>query len=203
MKIIFLVRHGEIDNPQKVMYGGNIELEMNNEGREQIKRVAQKIKKAGYKIYKIYASPMNRTLETASILLKEFGLKNSIVKEKKLKDVNIPALAGKPITIRKELFKSGTDEYNENYVKSGNESKKEVANRMMDIFRKAVNENPDKAVAIVSHGDPIRLLIFTLQNPDKPIPLMGELVKYDYPKKGQTIKISLSAKGKFLKKKFM
>ncbi|MCL4419149.1 histidine phosphatase family protein, partial [Patescibacteria group bacterium] len=89
---IFLIRHGQIDNPKNVIYGGNLELKLTEEGGKQIEEIARKIKKMGFNITKIYSSPMKRTISSSKIIEKVFGLKTGIILEKDLKDVNIPAL---------------------------------------------------------------------------------------------------------------
>ncbi len=69
---VFLIRHGEIDNSQRILYGCNIDMKLNDIGREQIRVIAEKIRKSGYKIEKIYTSPLSRAKSSLSILADAF-----------------------------------------------------------------------------------------------------------------------------------
>lgn len=200
---IFLIRHGQIDNPKNVIYGGNLELKLTEEGGKQIEEIARKIKKMGFNITKIYSSPMKRTISSSKIIEKVFGLKTGIILEKDLKDVNIPALAGKSLSLRKQILKKGEDEYSNHYVKMGNESRDSIANRMTRTFYKIAKENNGKTVAILSHGDPLRFLLYRLDKPSGKVPGMNILIKTGYPKKGEAVKVVLNKNLKVVEKVFL
>ena len=69
---VFLVRHGATVLTAEDRFAGATEVELSDEGREQVRRLAVRL--AGEKIAAIYASPMGRTVETASILAEPHGL---------------------------------------------------------------------------------------------------------------------------------
>ncbi|RJQ36269.1 histidine phosphatase family protein [Candidatus Microgenomates bacterium] len=200
--VVFIMRHGEIDNPKQVMYGGNIDLLLNEKGKKQIRSISEKIKKSGYKINKIYSSPLTRTLMSSKIIADVFNIRE-IIKEKDLIDVDIPAMAGKPISLRNELHKSKRDEYEEEFVRRGNESSDSVINRMRSAFYKIAKENKGKTVGMVSHGDPIKFLIYVLQHPGEIVPPMYVLTKDNYPQKGQAVKVVLDENDKVLEMNFV
>lgn len=200
---IFLVRHGEINNPEKVLYGRNIDLLLNEKGRKQIWDVAQKIKDLGYKIEKIYASPLSRAQESASIIAKVFSLSSEIITKDDLADADIPALAGKPLTLIDEIHKSGADEYASEYVKIGNEDRDHMANRMKKTFDLVVRENEGKIVAIVSHGDPLGFLLYKLTNPEEVMPYISILKKTEYMNKGEALKIVINGQGDIIQKELI
>lgn len=200
--IVFLIRHGEIDNPKKVFYGRSINLHLNNIGKDQIKTIAKKIKKSGYLIGRIYTSPLQRAIESSKIIANIFGIEDIIIDED-LIDVDIPAFIGKPLKIRKEIHKNGTDEYNEEFAKKGNEGRENIAKRMIKAFDKIVKENKGRTVAILSHGDPLRFLLYKIENPKMKVLPMNVLVKTDYPKKGEAVKIVLDNNDNFIDKEFI
>src|SRR3982750_3978813 len=63
---IFLVRHGATVLTVEDRFAGATDVELSDEGREQARRLAVRLKKET--ITAVYASPMGRTIETATIL---------------------------------------------------------------------------------------------------------------------------------------
>src|SRR3989440_3853126 len=63
---IFLVRHGATVLTAEDRFAGATDVELSDEGREQVRRLAVRLR--GEKITAIYASPLGRTVETAQIL---------------------------------------------------------------------------------------------------------------------------------------
>jgi len=200
---IFLIRHGEIDNPKKIMYGGSLEMQITDIGRAQIKKTAEKIKALGHQIEKIYTSPMHRTMESSKVLALVFRIENKIIKEKNLWDVLIPALAGELLTIRDKIHAKGTDEYNSYYASLGNESREQIVGRMENAFRNIVKSNKGKTVAIVSHGDPIRFLLYRLDHLGEKVPSVSTLIDEEYVQKGKAVKIIVDETGKVVEKTFL
>ena len=196
---IFLVRHGEIDNPRNIIYGSNIEMKLSDKGRMQIKKLAFQILKSGIIPSKIYSSNLERAVESATILAKVLGVLD-IRKESDLKDSFVPAIAGKPISFINDLHSRGLDEYNEKFLEHGNESREDVTNRMFRVYQKAIFQS-QKCVVLVSHGDPIRFLLYKLENPESLlIPGMNILAKTDYLPKGHAWKLLLNDQGDLLSK---
>jgi len=201
---IFLIRHGEIDNPNKVLYGSNINLLLNEKGKDQIKSLAKKLKKSGYKIDKIYTSPLKRALMSSGIIADVLGLKNEVLTEEDLTDASIPVIAGKPLALRKEIHESGTDEYDEDFAEKGNEAREHIVDRMKKVLFKITDNNFGKNIAIVSHGDPLQFLIYALGHPEeKRVLPMNVLVKDNYPQKGQAVKIILDQNEKLIEKEYI
>ncbi len=194
--VVFLIRHGEIDNPKKIIYGQNIDLPLNAKGREQILNLGNTIQKKGYHPSIIFSSHLSRAVDSAKVMLEFFSIpKISIVIDKGLADNNIPVFAGKPITELAKLDKRGIDEYDDQFVKKGNESKQDIIDRMYSVFQRIINGNLGKTIIAVSHGDPVRLLMFKLADKKlKDIPLAGsrEFRKIDYLEKGEAWKIILN-----------
>ncbi len=68
-----LVRHGETDlNKEKIMQGGNIDMSLNNVGKEQAKSAAEALKDAAFDV--VISSSLKRASETAKIIAKKLGL---------------------------------------------------------------------------------------------------------------------------------
>src|ERR1041385_2108585 len=69
---IFLVRHGATVLTAEDRFAGATDVELSDEGREQVRRLSERL--AGEKIKAVYASPLGRTVETAEILAKPHSL---------------------------------------------------------------------------------------------------------------------------------
>lgn len=205
--VVFLIRHGEIDNPKQIIYGQNIDLPLNGKGRKQILSLAKIIQKKGYDPSKIFSSHLSRAVGSAKILQEFFSVpKSQFIINKRLADNNIPVFAGKPIGELAKLYRKGIDEYDEQFVKKGNEPKQDITERMYAVFQRIVNENLGKTVIVVSHGDPIRLLMLKLADKKlKDIPLAGskEFRKIDYVEKGEAWKIILNKDYKIIDKELI
>jgi broad specificity phosphatase PhoE len=70
--VVHLVRHGEVENPQRVLYGRLPGFHLSAEGRVMAKAAADFL--AGRDVTVLRSSPLERALETAEPLAAEFGL---------------------------------------------------------------------------------------------------------------------------------
>jgi broad specificity phosphatase PhoE len=70
--IVHLVRHGEVENPRRVLYGRMPGFHLSEDGRMQAKAAADFL--AGRDVTVLRSSPLERALETAEPLAAEFGL---------------------------------------------------------------------------------------------------------------------------------
>lgn len=198
--IIYVVRHGKLINPNKILYGDSMEMDLSDEGREQIKLLGEEIKRSGQIPSKIYSSYLQRTLESANILAKILAI-DDVQIEKDLADSHVPAFAGKPSQLRKDLHATGHDEYEGEYVVQGDETRQNIVDRMYGIFQKAFKEHKGGCSMLVSHGDPIRFLLWKLENPNSTqIECMAKMAYYDYLPKGCAWKFVLDSEGNMLEK---
>jgi broad specificity phosphatase PhoE len=70
--VVHLVRHGEVENPQRVLYGRIPGFHLSAEGRVMAKAAADFL--AGRDVTVLRSSPLERALETAEPIAAEFGL---------------------------------------------------------------------------------------------------------------------------------
>ena len=74
--VVHLLRHGEVRNPDRLIYGRLPDFHLSEEGRIMAKAAADFL--AGRDITALYSSPMERACETAEPLAEQFGLEVSI-----------------------------------------------------------------------------------------------------------------------------
>jgi broad specificity phosphatase PhoE len=72
MTVVHLVRHGEVANPDGVLYGRMPDFHLSEEGVLQAKAAAAFL--AGRDVALLLSSPLERALETAAPLAAQFGL---------------------------------------------------------------------------------------------------------------------------------
>lgn len=75
---IYVLRHGQTNYNVEGRFQGQIDIELNETGREQIRKAANALKQIRFE--KIFVSPLQRTRETATILNKgEFTIEPRII----------------------------------------------------------------------------------------------------------------------------
>ncbi len=70
--VVHLVRHGEVDNPHRIIYGRLPDHHLSSLGRAMAVRTAAHL--AGRDVVEIRSSPLERAQETAAPIAAEFGL---------------------------------------------------------------------------------------------------------------------------------
>jgi broad specificity phosphatase PhoE len=72
--IVHLLRHGEVHNPDKILYGRLPGFGLSEKGHEMARIVAKTLSDDGRDIAGIVASPLQRAIETATPTAEAFGL---------------------------------------------------------------------------------------------------------------------------------
>lgn len=145
---IFLFRHGDIVNSNKVFPGRLPGFHLSEAGKEMVRLSAESLKKE--KIAKIYTSPLERTVETAQIIADTIGLGRKNVKtNKEIIEVESSFWQGKKY---EDFIK------NSKYIKNPNittdmEGRKNSGLRVLNFLKRIAKKNENAVV--VSHGDPI------------------------------------------------
>jgi broad specificity phosphatase PhoE len=76
MTVVFLVRHGEVENPGGIRYGRLPGFGLSARGREQAQAAAEELKGKGARA--LVSSPLQRAVETAEIIGTALGLEMRI-----------------------------------------------------------------------------------------------------------------------------
>jgi broad specificity phosphatase PhoE len=148
----YFIRHGEVYNPKRILYGRLPGFPLSEKGRSEAGQAADKLKNRGIK--KIYTSPLLRARQTSDIIGKKLNLKTAkslYLTELRMIFQGMDADEYK-VKIQPYLFSP-------EYVKKGQESVDETFIRMSRFFDNIVRNNKDKTVLIVSHGDPISIFV--------------------------------------------
>ena len=158
---IFLVRHGATLLTAEDRFAGATDVALSDEGREQVRRLAARLSDDG--ITAVYASPLGRTVETASILAEPHGLK--IETRDGLREISHGRWEQ---MTRREVEKefpeeaAAWDEDPFTFAPVGGESGLAVTARALPVLMEIVRAHPSANILVVSHKATIRLLLSSL-----------------------------------------
>ena len=147
---VHLVRHGEVHNPQHIMYGRLPGFHLSERGRQQAQAAARWLQSRPLEA--LYTSPMQRTRETAAIVVDRMDRLQLHVDER-LIEVNTP-WEGRPLL---ELLRRNWDMYTGNGPE--HEQAADVAQRGQDFLAEMRRAWPGGEVAAITHGDVIAFSI--------------------------------------------
>src|SRR5947209_11097670 len=163
MTVFHLLRHGEHGLLGRVLAGRMPGVGLTERGRAEIAAVGERL--AGDNIAALYASPLDRTRESAEILSDRLSL--PIQSREDLIELDYGEWTGATFDAiradpRWQLWSS---------IRSiaripGGETMREVQRRATEALLELHARHPDETIAVVSHGDVIRaVLVFALGMP--------------------------------------
>jgi len=158
--IVHLVRHGEVHNPEGVLYGRRDGYHLSDLGREMAERIGKTL--GDHDIVHLRTSPLERAQETAAPLAKALGL-TPVIDPRVIESSNV--FEGKRFGHGENaLRKPSTWIHLWNPVKpSWGEPYKEVVARMLAAVYDARDAARGHEAAIVSHQLPIWITRLALE----------------------------------------
>lgn len=149
--VIYFIRHGQVDNPDNVLYGRLPGFHLSPNGCRQAQETAIQLRKLH--IDYLYTSPLLRARQTAKIIGKEINKKPMI--SHLLKEVRL-IFEGMNVSVYKRDIQPYL--YENKYLKRGQESIEEIWDRMMIFVKMVYRKHGNAQIVAVSHGDPILIL---------------------------------------------
>lgn len=158
---IFLVRHGEVRNPKKIIYG-YLPLPLSPKGEKEARRAGLFLKHKNIAV--IFASPMKRTQETAKIIKKAIGGKVKIITDKNLRESGFGHFTqGLTTQQAREKYPKQRLLYNRQPAKlKDGESLAQMASRMQGVISGGIKKYPGQDLIFVSHRDPILAVLLKI-----------------------------------------
>lgn len=157
MTCLYLIRHGANDLQESGILAGWIPgVHLNQEGRAQAEALAQRLNSV--EIEAIYASPLDRTLETAEIIAAPHRL--PVVVREKLGEVHFGRWDGQPLERlrRRRLWRAA--QFAPSMVRfPGGESLREMQTRVVAELEDLRSQHHQQTIVIVSHADVIRAAV--------------------------------------------
>jgi len=155
---IILVRHGTTTTTGKELPGRAPGLHLAPKGIEQAQRVADALKSYSPAPTALYASPLERTKETAAPIAKGLGLR--IKTHRSLLELDMGEWTGMALKDAARLPQWRTvQQHPSGFRFPGGESFNELATRITDGLSTIVAHHPGESVVCVSHADTIRAAI--------------------------------------------
>jgi broad specificity phosphatase PhoE len=158
---VYLVRHGATPLLAEDRFAGMTDVPLSDQGREQVRRLAKRL--ASQPIAAFYASPMERTMETAAIIAEPHG--QQVRPRDGLREINHGRWEGRT---RAEVERLYPEEYQRwemdpfSYAPEGGESGLAVTARALPELLSIVAAHEKQHVLVASHKATLRLLISTL-----------------------------------------
>ena len=159
--VVFLVRHGLTPTTGKVLPGRAPGLHLSEAGRAQAERAAERIAALSGAPVAVYASPMERTRETAAPIARALGLR--VRTHPGLLDCAVGEWEGKSLKVlaRKPEWRTVVG-WPTGFRFPGGESFHEMAARVIDTVLSLAAEHRGERIVCVSHADPIQAVIASL-----------------------------------------
>ena len=178
MTVLHLVRHGQVDNPQKIVYGRQRGWRLSERGRREAEAVARHL--GGKPIARVYTSPLERAVQTATVIAGTCG------GDVEPRDDLVEALLCSPWEgmAWRDVKRTRSREWARYLFRPLEvcevpEDLRALAARMEAALRAIAAAHPEQQVVAVSHGDPLKAGILALTGGDlrelhrSPIPTGG------------------------------
>lgn len=155
--LVLLVRHGQTPTTGAVLPGRAPGLHLADKGRSQAENAAGRIA-ALNGVAAIYASPLERTRETAAPIAKATGRR--VRTSKGLLECDFGKWTGKELKALMKLPEWQTvQRYPSGFRFPGGESFAEMQVRIVDGLQRLVAGHPGETIVAVSHADPIKAAV--------------------------------------------
>lgn len=145
--VIYLVRHGDVENPDAVYYGRLPGFPLSEEGREQAAAAGRHLNTK--QITTIFASPQTRAQETARIIQATLDERPPLVHEPALNEI----YSQYDGFTQDEMELLSWNFYRE--AGAGYEQPADILHRVRAFINRAREAHAGEAVVAVSHADPI------------------------------------------------
>jgi probable phosphoglycerate mutase len=158
---LLLVRHGATQLSAEDRFAGAVGVDLSEDGRRQVARLAERL--AGDPIGAVYASPLGRTVETATLLAAPHGLE--LVLRDGLREISHgrwEGLSRRDVETRFPEEYAAWEEDPFTFAPEGGESGVSVMARALPVIREIVVAHAGATVLVVSHKATLRLVLSSL-----------------------------------------
>lgn len=140
--MIYIVRHGQTDYNVEKRITGQLDIPLNEKGRDDALKLKEKLKDISFDY--VFASPLKRTVETAKIATNN----QDIILDRRIIERYNGSLEG----MVKDEIEKDFDFNDINSKKYGIESVRELKARVYDFLDEIIKKYPKKNILIVTHG---------------------------------------------------
>lgn len=155
---IYIVRHGETDWNKLGIMHGQIDIPLNDVGRQQAKEIALELKEEIFDI--CFCSPLQRAVRTAEEILK-YHPSTPIIYDARLMEIYKGDLEGTHNDSEAILKNEPLDVL----IKHNIESKAHYFNRVKEFYLEYLPKYKDKNILVVSHSGTVKMSLFYFNPP--------------------------------------
>jgi broad specificity phosphatase PhoE len=152
---IFLIRHADVENPRRLLYGHLEGFQLSALGRAQALAVGDRLRSADLR--RIISSPLARAVETAELINSRLANPAILEVDPELREAEFSRyLQGLPywqIPVRRPLWFVHKARRG---LLPGDEAIDQLGGRVLSVTRRLAREHPGETMAIVSHADPLQ-----------------------------------------------
>ncbi len=164
---IYFVRHGETDWNVQKRFQGQVDTDLNDNGRQQAHAIAQRLAGLDEDFRALYSSPQKRAIQTAASIAATLGL--AAQTDDNLKEINCGAWEGLDSDGIEEAFPGQLAVWRANvdtYRMPGGESVRDVQVRGAMFYQRVLQEHRGEALIVVGHGASILAMVAHTQSWD-------------------------------------
>ncbi len=157
MTTLIFVRHGQSESNLAKVFTGQGDTKLTALGREQAARTAEYLKR--FPISHVYASDLQRTMETAEPTARAHGL--PIIPNRELREIFAGEWEGKPYDEIRQTYGESYRIWLEDLGKAhpeGGESVSELYQRVNAEIDRLITLHRGECIAVFSHATPARAL---------------------------------------------
>lgn len=152
--LVLMVRHGQTDTTGKVLPGRAPGLHLSDTGLRQAEHAASRIGAMGT-VSAVYASPMERTQQTAAPIAKACGKR--VRTHQGLNECDFGEWTGKKLAdLRRRSEWTTVQRHPSGFRFPKGESFAEMQSRITGALAELVGRHPGETIVAVSHADPIK-----------------------------------------------
>lgn len=156
---VLFVRHGETVWNQENRWQGQADVPLSEVGREQAWRLARRLRAEGRSVRVIYASDLQRALQTAEILRDALGV--PLVPEVGWREMDIGAWSG--LTTAEVIARYAAEwerlRAGEDLPRGGGETFAQFQGRLLRCVERLIERHAGEQVVVVTHGGAVRALL--------------------------------------------
>ena len=185
---LFLVRHGEVENPNHVVYGDLPGFHLSPAGVQQAHRTGHHLTEIDLDL--IVTSPLIRAVETATAIARHHDI-DPIADPRLTESGQFPLWTGNRWDSIPTLFPGELESYLDDALRAGgSELISDVAQRYVSVIDEAMADGHTNVV-VVGHQDPIQAVRLSLTNRG-----LGGL-RHDPPRHGEVVTLARLTNGQW------
>ncbi len=156
---LLLVRHGETADNKRGVFQGQEGSTLNDRGRDQARRLGERLARTVPSIAAVYASDLVRAKETAEIIAGLHPKALTVELDEGLREIFLGAWQGLSLAQISARFPeewAAWQRGQEDLRRGGGETYGELAERMVRSMARIAEAHPGETVLVVSHGAAIK-----------------------------------------------